>query len=62
MLNGGNQNQKRITELSKRLGKEFNVSLEEFYTYPTAEAYEDDKYPDAEGYLSDEYLPKDVER
>ncbi len=47
--------EKRINELSKRLGKEFNVSPEELYTYLTAETYEDDKYT-PEDILSDEYL------
>ncbi|MBO8175680.1 MAG: hypothetical protein H0Z18_10515 [Thermococcus sp.] len=46
---------KRINELSKKFGKEFNVSSEELYTYLTAETYEDDKYT-LEDILSNEYL------
>lgn len=45
----------RMKELSKMLGREFNVSPEEFYTYLTAETYEDDKYP-LEDIISNEYL------
>ncbi|WP_324736333.1 hypothetical protein VFC49_04370 [Thermococcus sp. SY098] len=51
----GTKIKKRINELSKKLGKEFNVSPEELYTYLTAESYEDDKYTPGD-ILSNEYL------
>lgn len=51
----GTKIKKRINELSKKLGREFNVSSEELYTYLTAETYEDDKYTPEE-VLPNEYL------